>query len=288
MVFVTFTPLLGMSRVVKRFLSDKVPGTTVIQMTIDDAEHYTPQERERIVAGYAEHEREARARGIPIMGSGLVFPIAESMIKCPPFDIPPHWARVNALDFGWGHKAAWVALAHDRDTDTAYVYDTWAASETPVMTQAGVIMARGQAQVPHAWPHDGLQHDKGSGEVLKSQYAKFGVNMMHERAQFPSTPDGKPGGNSVEAGVSMMLERMQARTLRVFSHLEDWFSEFRLYHRKDGIIVKEDDDIMSATRYGLMMLRYGKTLYEIGRIAANKRGHAPMQPRGVFDATVGY
>lgn len=288
-VFVTFTPLLGMSRVVKRFLIDRVAGTTVVQMTIDDAEHYSEEDRKRIVAGYAEHEREARARGIPIMGSGLVFPIAESMIKVAPFDIPHHWARVNALDFGWGHKAAWVALAHDRDTDTVYVYDLWAASETPVMTQAGIIMSRGQAAVPHAWPHDGLQHDKGSGDVLKEQYKKFGVNMMFDRAQFPPKPDGKPGGNSLEAGVSMMLERMQARSLRVFSHLEDWFSEFRLYHRKDGIIVKTDEDIMSATRYGLMMLRYGKTLFEIGRIAAIKRsGGGPVISRGVFDSSVAY
>ena len=31
--------------------------------------------------------------------------------------------------------------------------------------------------------------------------------------------------------------------------------EFRLYHRKDGLIVKERDDLLSATRVALMMLR---------------------------------
>ena len=30
----------------------------------------------------------------------------------------------------------------------------------------------------------------------------------------------------------------------------------RMYHRKDGKIIKERDDIMSATRYAVMSLRY--------------------------------
>ena len=40
-----------------------------------------------------------------------------------------------------------------------------------------------------------------------------------------------------------MLERMQTGRLKVFSHLQDWWQEFRLYHRKDSLIVKERDDL---------------------------------------------
>src|SRR3990167_8782427 len=40
--YITFTPLLGMSVVVRRFLIDKSVGTHVTQMTIEDALHYTP------------------------------------------------------------------------------------------------------------------------------------------------------------------------------------------------------------------------------------------------------
>jgi hypothetical protein len=32
----------------------------------------------------------------------------------------------------------------------------------------------------------------------------------------------------------------------------------RMYHRKDGRIVKERDDVMSASRYALMMIRFAK------------------------------
>ena len=56
-----------------------------------------------------------------------------------------------------------------------------------------------------------------------------------------------------------MLDRMHTGRLKVFSHLTEWFEEFRLYHRKDGKVVKEMDDLMSATRYALMMIRFADT-----------------------------
>ena len=56
-----------------------------------------------------------------------------------------------------------------------------------------------------------------------------------------------------------MLTRMQTGRFKVFKHLNDWWEEFRLYHRKDGKVVKEDDDLMAATRYALMMLRFAST-----------------------------
>ena len=50
-----------------------------------------------------------------------------------------------------------------------------------------------------------------------------------------------------------MLTRMQAGKFKVFKHLNDWFN------RKDGLVVKEGDDLMAATRYAIMMLRYTST-----------------------------
>jgi hypothetical protein len=34
--------------------------------------------------------------------------------------------------------------------------------------------------------------------------------------------------------------------------------EYRLYHRRDGRVHKEGDDLMSATRYAVMMLRHAQ------------------------------
>ena len=57
-----------------------------------------------------------------------------------------------------------------------------------------------------------------------------------------------------------MLNRMQSGRFKVFKHLNDWWEEFRLYHRKDGKVVKEGDDLMAATRYAVMSLRHASTV----------------------------
>ena len=292
-LFITFTPLLGMSQVVKRFLKDKPEGTTVVTMTIDDAEHYTPEQRAQTIARYPEHEREARTRGIPMMGSGMIFPVAESSISCEPFPIPPHWARICGIDFGIDHPAGFACLAHDRDTDTLYLYDGWRFKGKTAAEHAMTVVAKGYHHIPWAWPHDGLQRDKAGGQILKDQYKSFGMNMLPERAQFPPTTEGKGGGNSVEAGLSLLLERMQTRRFRVFSTVGDFFEEMRQYHRKDGLVVKEDDDLLDAVRYGLMMLRKAQTANELAALAqkpnlllAGASLNAPSFE--VFDELAGY
>lgn len=83
----TFTPLMGMSTVVEKFLKNPSKAQKVVNMTIYDADHYTEEEKERIVASYPEHEREARARGIPTMGSGRIYQIPEESIKCQPSSV---------------------------------------------------------------------------------------------------------------------------------------------------------------------------------------------------------
>ncbi len=255
-VWVTFTPLKGMSDVVKRFLIDKHPGTAVVTMTIYDAEHYTPEQRAAIIASYPAHEREARSMGIPTLGSGRIFPVPEEDIREAVISLPKHWARIGGIDFGWDHPTAAVWLAYDRDTDTVHVYDCYRKREATPVIHAATINAKGK-WIPFAWPHDGLQHDKGSGEQLATQYRNLGVRMLKDKATHPPEK-GKPegtGGNGVEAGLMDMLDRMQTGRLKVAPHLHDWWEEFRLYHREDGKIVKVGDDLMSATRYALMMLR---------------------------------
>lgn len=224
----------------------------VTSMTIDDAMHYTPEQRAEIIAGYPEHERAARISGVPALGSGRVFPVAEESIRCGPIQVPAHWPRINGLDFGVDHPFAAVALAHDRDADCVYVTHEYRESGTVPAIHCAAVKPWGD-WVPCAWPHDGLQRDKGSGKQLAAQYRDHGLAMLPDHATH------EEGGYGVEAGIMDMLERMKTNRLKVSEICAMWFEEFRLYHRKDGLIVKERDDLMSATRMAVMMLREAKT-----------------------------
>ena len=257
-VYMTFTPLQGMSEVVKRFLVEKVPGTHVTNMTIYDALHYTDAKRAAIIASYPAHEREARANGTPMMGSGLIFPVDESSIKVPPFAIPAHWPRIAGIDFGWDHPTAGAWLAHDRDTDTVYVYDAYGEKGQTPAVHAATFRSKG-LWIPVSWPHDG-NNDTAAGKNLATQYRDAQVNMLKAKATHPPEPGKEEGtgGNSVEAGLMDMLDRFLTGRLKIFSHLSEVFEEIRMYHRENGKVVKIDDDRISAIRYALMMLRFAK------------------------------
>lgn len=221
-------------------------------MTIDDAEHYTAEQRQSIIDSYPEHEREARIKGIPSMGSGRVFPVAEEAIVCDPIPIPAHWVQIVGIDFGWDHPFGAVRLAWDRDNDIVYMTADYAQREATPVIHAAAIKGWGD-WLPVSWPHDGLQHDKGSGQSLEAQYKAQGLKTLPERATFPD------GGFGVEAGVMEMLDRMKTGRWKVFSTCGRWLQEFRLYHRVDGLIVPERDDVISASRYAYMMRRFAKT-----------------------------
>jgi hypothetical protein len=73
--------------------------------------------------------------------------------------------------------------------------------------------------------------------------------------------------STTKAKRPIVLDRMQTGPLQGLQTLTRLVEEFRLYHRKDGRVHKEADDLMAATRYGVMMLRFA----EIVNRAARKR-----------------
>jgi phage terminase large subunit-like protein len=261
----TFTPLLGMTNVVRRFIPAVSQDRADVVMTIEDVDHYSADQKRKIIESYPAHEREARTKGIPTLGSGRVFPVVEDLVRWEAIALPRYYKRIIGIDFGWDHPTAAAWLSWDPESDVLYVTDAYRVREQTPVIHAAAIKAKSKNQkIPVAWPHDGLQHDKGSGLQLAAQYRAQGLDMLSEHAKFVD------GTNGVEAGVSEMLDRMQTGRLKVASHLSDWWEEFRLYHREDGRIVKEGDDLISATRYGLMCLRFAR---EIKPTTTNGNGY---------------
>jgi phage terminase large subunit-like protein len=255
-VYMTFTPESGMTETVAQFVNNIKDGQALITAGWDDAPHMTPAIREQILQALPPHERKMRERGIPQLGSGLVFPIAEEEIVIDPIDLPSHWPRICAIDFGWDHPTAVVWIAWDRDSDIVYVYDSYSMSQETVPIHASAINSRGR-WIPVMWPMDGRQADKGSGKSLTEQYRQEGVNMAREHFSNPPSQGMKEGtgGNSVEAGVMECLVRMQTKRLKIFKNQSKLMEEMRMYHRKDGKIVPQHDDVISAMRYCVMSLR---------------------------------
>jgi hypothetical protein len=235
----------------------------VITATLEDALHFTAEQRAEIEASYEDYERDARIRGIPILGSGRIFTTPESDFREDQVNPPAHWARIAGIDFGWDHPTAVAWIAWDRDNDVCHVYDAYRKSKALVVVHASAIKTRG-GWIPVAWPKDGEQTRDGAQEAEK--YRGEGVALTSEFSQFAKTerPTAKSGETqesvvSVEASVRDMRERIETGRLKVAAHLSEWWEEYRLYHRENGKIVDVNEDLLKATMYGLRMLRFART-----------------------------
>lgn len=256
----TFTPESGMTEVCNEYINDPKTGMAYINATWDDCPLFDdPQYKKQVLDQFPEHEREMRSKGIPQMGSGLVFTTPDEELMVAPFEIPRHWPRIKGIDFGIDHPFAAVAIAWDPDTETAYVY--WCHRKTrQTIADHAIAVNSFDEWIPVIWPHDGFKQDAQSGKPLADIYRDppYNVNMLPFCFSNPPPP-GKnegQGGQGVEVGLLAMDEAMKNGKFKVFSNLSDWFEEKRMYHRKDGLVVKERDDIMSATRYAYMSRRF--------------------------------
>lgn len=85
----------------------------------------------------------------------------------------------------------------------------------------------------------------------------------------------------------MMGKNELSDCFKVASGCIEWQDEFQGYHRKDGLIVKTHDDLLSATRVGIMQLRSAKAV-PLGSTRRNvSRG--PQMASGVdFDPWTGH
>lgn len=275
---VGFTPLKGRTPVVKRFLDERSPDRAHVIMSLDDAEHFTPERREQMKRGTLPHMYNARILGIPGGTESAIFPIDPETIKrtYEPLDrLPREWYYLWAIDPGLGHPFGAVLLGYDRDGDCIHVLRAIrVAGQTPL--QHAFALRQIAPNVRVAWPKDTGNREKGTGTPLKNLYSDHMLDMLPSHV---TNPDGSVG---LEWGLLNMWERMTTGRFKVNAQLVDWFAELRDYHKDDnGNVVAVDDDLMSATRYGCMAIKQAGTQNALGggqtwleqRAAENRRNN---------------
>jgi phage terminase large subunit-like protein len=270
-----YTPLLGDTQLTEHFMSSEDPSVWWIGASWDDAPHMDADDRERIAAQYPEHQRAARTQGVPMLGEGRIFKGSENSVSINPIEIPKHWARVKGIDFGMDHPCAVVDLAWDRDNDIVYLIWCWRETNVKTTDHAHAINAR-DPWVPVAWPHDGVVRDPRSGkEFYKIYRDQHHVKMMSKSARYQNDVGGAQAQWPI---IEEMRLRIEAGKFKVFRTCTPWFEEYRSYHTKNGKIVAKKDDVLKASFYALMMLRYAASELASGRRA--------QQTPGAFTTTV--
>lgn len=254
-VMMTFTPEHGLTEIVKDFMYELKSGQYLVTASWEDAPHLDDKVKEQLMSVYTPAERAMRVSGQPSLGSGVVFPIREDKISCDPFVIPEHWFRIIGIDLGMDHPNGVACIAWDNEKNQFFLYDEYSEKGETLSQLAAAIRGKGGSHIPVVVPHDAFKRDgAGSGkQFVKILSEDFGLNVIMEPFSNPMTPDGKPGGNSVETGIAVMMTAMEEDRFKVFNTCRKFLQETKLYHRIDGKIVDRGDDMISATRYAMLM-----------------------------------
>lgn len=256
-ILVTFTPLSGLTELVQHFREGKL-GVFFKNVTWDDAPHMSEKAKKMALESFPDHERDARTKGIPMMGEGRIFPFPEEDYRCVPFEIPSYYREIVGIDFGYNHPAGTSRISYDPDNDIVYVSKSTKKSSMDAAHHAEVIKACGGGVSPVSWPHDGLNTEKGKGQQLISNYKNKGLRLLSKSARYKNDVGG---GQSVEKIVMDVYERIQSGRFKVFSTEHLLLEEMRNYHRKDGKVVDKLDDCIKSAFYAIMMLRYAAPKY---------------------------
>lgn len=250
----TFTPLQGMSEVVLHYmpegkLSEDIPDSRVVVMAgWDDVPHLTETERKQLLTTIPPYQQKARSMGIPMLGSGAIYPIDEEDLLIDDMPIPEYWPRGYGFDVGWNATAA-LHGALNRETDVLYLWSEYKRGKAEPEVHASAVKARG-AKIPGFSDPAALSRGQKDGSQLMVEYRDLGLNLMKAK-------------NAVEAGLFAVYQRMTTGRLKIFRSLRQTLGELRMYRRdEDGKVVKENDHLMDCMRYLVQMIPLMEALAE--------------------------
>ena len=235
-VFLTFTPLRGVTPLCDEMINNKDGIYGVHYLTWDDVTHLSEEDKKIQMAGLGPHEIESRKFGKPTVGTGKVYQFDESEYVVPDFEVNPNWKIIGGLDVGIAHPTCAVVMAVDTQSNTGYIYSEYKKS--------------GETSIYHAYR-------------LRDWECKFAIDP-NSRQRSIATGDSPfklyqdilgedrllIADNRVNYGISYVRTKIASEQLFIFESCVETLKEMRLYRFKpNGDILKQDDDLMDAFRY---------------------------------------
>ena len=236
-----------------------VDGKFYMHASWDDNPHLTEETKTNMRKNYKPHELEAREKGIPTIGEGMVYQIPESVYLVTPFEIPSHWSRFNGMDVGWEDPTAVVFMAHDRESDCVYVYKEYKVNHQTPETHSSILTTMGLDWIPTICDPASNMRSQDEGVTIMSKYHAAGIPIIK-------------GKRTRETSIQEIMQRINTDRLKVFSNCRKFMDELRVYSRDmKGKVINGNDHLMNAWEYAILEgMRYGKTKTE----SENNKRHA--------------
>ena len=285
-VICSFTPLEGMTSLIENLLDlpaeeeaeDDIFGPkcrtdgrwAMVRASWFDAPHIIENDPNAVEEAKREYtyDYQARVYGIPVVGSGRIYPHPFDKITYNPvnYNINETWRHLIGVDFGWtkNDPSAMVLLAYNEDTDEIFITEEWKGSTTTdreFVKRVNFI----DAQVPVAWPRDGSKaSDWKGGGTIADKLREMGLNMLNKPFHNPIGPD-KQKNNYLDPGFQEINARFATNRLKISTDCTELLKEIEQYgygktvngdstgKPKD----KSDDHLCDAMRYAVMTVIQG-------------------------------
>lgn len=266
-VAISMVPLLGYTWVYTKLIQKRENGALPLYLDALDNPHFVSREAaESHYGGMEEKEREARRYGRFTSRSNVIYPqwkIGDGTRwgmghTCEPFEIPPHWPRFRAGDFGLDNPTCvgWAALSTDGDDDgTLYFYREYYRNghSYPWHAERARALECGQAI-----DEDGdILGEEGEQEPIETGWGD--PSASEGREAFANAGVGMGlADNDLETGYSKVRDRLRLRSddrprLKVFTTcpkiIEEMGGLLRDPKRVDLVQVKKNDHAADMVRY---------------------------------------
>ena len=267
-VMMTATPEQGMTDLQRLFAEDESGLLHVDSASWDECPHLDEEDIKEMLAGLPAWQHDMRRKGLPVLGSGAVFPFPDNEIMCEDLVPATTWNVLAALDFSSVNDATVVVFcAHDPSSDTYYVYDmdyidTDVSKKNP-KHMANVILTSATPTIPTISPHDGgiksvnpeakarIMKDMGVNILGEPFYNPFNLNLAFHRIRNKN--------RDREPGLTEMRRLFETGKLKVCRSILPFFKEkaqmFYAPTNNGGMETKGKDDAIDAIRYGILSLR---------------------------------
>lgn len=194
-------------------------------------------------------------RGSFEFSEGQVYPeLNQSIVE--PFDIPKHWTRVFAADYGLRDATVMLGVAINPEDGIAYVYDEHYESGKPIPYHAEKMLKMMDGIPPGKilrviGDPAGKRKSERDMRSIYDHYAEYGIYF-------------EPGMNRIEDGIMKVFTYFMLGKLKIFSNLKNTIREGLNYKYKaqeldsaknsDEKPEDKDNHTMDALRYAIQEL----------------------------------
>lgn len=230
--------------------------------------------RKEMRSHYLPHEILARTKGIPTIGQGLVYPVAESEFVVEPFDLPDHWPRLFTVDPGGTErgdgKMAALWCIHDIDADVVYAYTEYYSHFKAPELHALEFKRRG-SWIPCEMDPAGASITDGKAVLNEFRKAMHDVNPNWSI---------QPADKQFAVGRLELFNRMTTGGFKVFNTCRNLLHEHRQYIRNDNGVFIGTHHLLDCARYAVRRIGRAKLKKEVD--------HELKNPAKIRETTFGF